>query len=100
MPWDDGLTEEQKADVLATYDASERDRVRREWEADGSYEHDCDPLDTYAGGCAVCGAIIDTTPTEPCSNCRVVASLVFPPGAFVAGDPDCPACGGSHVVPR
>lgn len=49
------LTAEQKAEVLARYDEGERARVYAEWCTDGRAEHECDPLDTYCGGCAVCG---------------------------------------------
>lgn len=59
MAWDDGLTEAQKIDVLRAYDERERARVRAEWEEADSFDHECDPFDTYVGGCSVCGGPVD-----------------------------------------
>jgi hypothetical protein len=55
------LTPEERETVLSMYDESERARVYAEWCTDGRSEHDCDPLDTYSGGCAVCGLPLATT---------------------------------------
>lgn len=56
--WFEALPKDVQERVVADYDAKERERVRAEWAANGEPEHDCDPLDTYLGGCSVCGAVI------------------------------------------
>lgn len=53
--WFEDLTADEKKEVLARYDERERARVYAEWCTDGREPHECDPLDTYCGGCAVCG---------------------------------------------
>lgn len=57
--WDDGLTEAERDEVARRYDASERARVHCEWEARDCPEHECDPLDMYLGGCAICGSTME-----------------------------------------
>lgn len=53
------LSDEDQAAIVAQYDEMQRQRVRQEWEAEGSYEHPCESWDTYCGGCSTCGAVIE-----------------------------------------